>query len=332
MKRLLFASLALLLVAAAPAAAETKLRVTLQLPITSHLGQNLVRFKELVEAASGGEMVVEIYPSAQLFTDKEVPIAVASGQIEMGTASLARFAGTIPAVDIFNVPFLLNTHELMRRATAPGSTVRGPIDRVMIDKGARPLWWQPYGLMVLFMRDAVVRRPEDLKGLKIRTPGKAFEAFVNLLGGAATNISGSRQYLAYERGTVDGGTTGLIGVRERKLYQVLDKLILTNQSGLEFVVIINERFWQGLDDAQRAILTQAARAAEAELRDGIVAQEAEAYEIALANGMDIYELTEDDVAAWRAATLPLEDTYVAAAGPLGAQLLAAAKAIRDAAE
>ncbi len=66
------------------------------------------------------------------------------------------------------------------------------------------------------------------------------------------------------------------------------------------------------------------------MRDGIVAQEAEAYEIALANGMDIYELTAEDVAAWRAATLPLEDTYVAAAGPLGAQLLAAAKAIRAA--
>jgi C4-dicarboxylate-binding protein DctP len=48
--------------------------------------------------------------------------------------------------------------------------------------------------------------------------------------------------------------------------------------------------------------------------------------------MDIYELTEDDLAAWRAATLPLEDTYVAAAGPLGAQLLEAAKAIRDAAD
>ena len=328
--RLLLASLAVLLFLTAPAAAETKLRVTVQLPIMSHFGQNLLRFKELVEAASGGDMVVEIYPSAQLFTDKEVPVAVASGQIEMGSASLARFAGTIPAVDIFNVPFLLNSHELMRRATAPGSAVRGPIDQAMIDKGARPLWWQPYGLMVLFMRDKMVRRPEDLKGLKIRTPGKAFEAFVNLLGGAATNISGSRQYLAYERGTVDGGTTGLIGVRERKLYQVLDKLILTNQSGLEFVVIINERFWQKLDDAQRAILTQAARTAEAELRDDIVAQEAEAYEIALANGMDIYELTEDDLAAWRAATLPLEDTYVEAAGPLGAQLLEAAKEIRAA--
>ena len=98
------------------------------------------------------------------------------------------------------------------------------------------------------------------------------------------------------------------------------------------MVIINERFWQGLDEGQRAILTRAARAAETELRDDIVAQEAEAYEIALANGMDIYELTEDDLAAWRAATLPLEDTYVAAAGPLGAQLLEAAKAIRDAAD
>ena len=326
--RALLASLALLLVAAAPAAAETKLRVTLQLPITSHLGQNLARFKELVEAASGGEMVVEIYPSAQLFTDKEVPIAVASGQIEMGTASLARFAGTIPAVDIFNVPFLLNTHELMRRATAPGSTVRGPIDQAMIDKGARPLWWQPYGLTLIMLYEGVARRPADLNGLKIRTFGKAHEAFINTLGGAATNISGSRQFLAYERGTVDGGMTGPLTIKDRKLYQVLESAALTNHAVIEFVVLINERLWQGLSDTDRAVLTAAAIAVEADLRDRFPALAAAALDDAEANGMTIYRPDGADLAAWREATAPLGDVYREAAGDLGDLLIAAALSLR----
>jgi len=327
----LIAAAALAALAAATAIdvrAETTLRITLQLPITSPLGQNLVAFKQRVEAASEGDLRVEIYPSAQLFTDKEVPAAVASGQIEMGVSSLARFAGTIPAVDIFYVPFLLDSEPLVRAATAPGSPVRGPIDDAIIAKGARPLWWQPYGLSVILLKGPEpARRPEDIKGLKIRTFGKALEAFINALGGAATNISGSRQYLAYERGTVDGGMTGLLTVKERKLYQVLHSVSLTNHSDIEFVVLINERLWQRLSDRERAILTDAARAVEVDLRDRFPALEAEALEEALANGMTVYRPTPDDVRAWRDATAGLRAKYREDAGPLGEKLLDAADAL-----
>ena len=313
------------------ARAETTLRITTQLPLTTPLGQNLVRFKEIVEAQSNGEMAVEIYPAAQLFTDKEVPGAVASGQIEMGSSSLARFAGTIPAVDIFNVPFLLNTSELIRAATEPDSPVRGPLDAAMTAKGARPLWWQPYGLSVLMTRDTVVRRPQDLKGLKIRTFGKALEQFVNHVGGAATNIGGSRQYLAYERGTVDGGMTGMQSVSERKLYQVMDHLTVTNHSNIEFIVLINERVWQRLEPAQQAIVRGAARTVEIEMRDALAGIEAEAYAVAEANGMTIHRLSAEDVALWQEATRALKEVYRTAAGALGEQLLAAAEELQAAA-
>lgn len=320
-----FAVAALLALAAHPGVAAETLRITIQLPITTPLAQNLVAFKERVEAASGGEIQVEIYPSAQLFTDREVPTAVASGQIEMGVSSLGRFAGSIPAVDIFNVPFLFNTPELVRAATAPGSPVRAPLDAAMAAKGARPLWWQPYGMSIIMLRSPEpARLPQDIAGRKMRTFGKALEAFVNALGGAATNVSASRQFLAYERGTVDGGMTGLLTVRDRKLYQVLGSLTLTNHSAIEFVVLINERLWQRLSDGDREILTTAARAVEQELRDAFPAEEAEALEIAAANGMTVHRLSEDEVAAWRLATAPLREAYLAEAGEFGAELLAAA--------
>lgn len=99
-------------------AAETTLRISLQLPLKSHLGQNLLLFKDEVEKNSNGEIEVQIYDSAQLYKDKEVPQAVGSGAIEMGVASLTRFVGDIPAVDIFYIPFMFNSEELVRAATA----------------------------------------------------------------------------------------------------------------------------------------------------------------------------------------------------------------------
>ncbi len=315
-------------IAAAPVDAQTTLRITLQLPLTSPLGANLVAFKENVEVASAGALRIEIYPSAQLFTDKEVPVAVASGQIEMGVSSLARFAGTIPAVDVFFVPFLFNTPELVTAATAPGAAVRGLIDAALIEKGARPLWWQPYGLTVLMTRGVQVRVPDDMRGLKIRTFGKAIESFVNAVGAAATNVSGSRQYLAYERGTVDGGMTGILSVSERKLHQVLDHLTLTHHADIEFLVLINDRVWQGLDNTQQSILTKAAVTVEAALRESFAALEAAALAEAEAEGMTIYRPSTGDLAAWRAATAGMRDSYVDTAGPLGAELLAAADQLR----
>ena len=89
-----------LVMSASAFAAEVTMRISLQLPMKSHLGQNLQLFKKEVEAKSNGSIEVQIYDSAQLYKDKEVPAAVGSGAIEAGVASLTRYVGDVPAVDI----------------------------------------------------------------------------------------------------------------------------------------------------------------------------------------------------------------------------------------
>ena len=101
-KQLVLASILVLFTTAV--FAETKMRITLQLPLKAHLGQNLLVFKKEVEKRS--DIKVEIYDSAQLYKDSEVPQAVGSGAIEAGVASITRYAGTNPEVDIFYLPFL----------------------------------------------------------------------------------------------------------------------------------------------------------------------------------------------------------------------------------
>ena len=153
----LMGAAALLAALVQPAGAETKLRISLQLPLKSHLGQNLLVFKEEVERESKGDLVVEIYDSAQLYKDKEVPQAVGTGQIEMGVASLTRYVGDIPAVDVFYMPFLFNTPELIRKATAPGSPVRQPLDDAILGTGGRVLWWQAYGSNILLSKGSPIK-------------------------------------------------------------------------------------------------------------------------------------------------------------------------------
>lgn len=331
MKRVFaLAGLAVLLsTLAVPAWAETTLRISLQLPLKSHLGQNLLVFKDEVEKTSNGDLKVEIYDSAQLYKDKEVPQAVGSGAIEMGVASLTRFAGTIPAVDIFYVPFMFNNDEMVRKATSPDSPVRGPIDAAILETGARVLWWQAYGGAVMLGKGAPIRTPADMKGKKVRVFGKTLGKFVEALGGAPTLISGSEQFLAYQRGTVDAGMTGISGVKSRKLYQVMDSVTVTNHADIEFLVLVNEVFWQGLTEAQRTLIAAAARKAEIAVRDDMARIEAEAYADAAANGMTIVKLTPEEVETWRAASAPVLESYLAESGDLGARLVKAAEGLRQ---
>src|SRR5262245_28472127 len=87
------------------AAQQTKLRATLQLPITDVLtGKALARFKEDVEKRSSGAISIQIFDKGQLYIDDETVGAVESGAVEMGIAGLNQFTRRIPAMDIMEQP------------------------------------------------------------------------------------------------------------------------------------------------------------------------------------------------------------------------------------
>ncbi|MBJ3774374.1 TRAP transporter substrate-binding protein [Acuticoccus mangrovi] len=314
-------------ITALPAQAETTLRITLQLPLKSHLGQNLLYFKEEVEKISEGDVSVEIYDSAQLYKDKEVPDAVGSGQIEAGVASLTTYVGEIPAVDVFYMPFLLNSEEKVRAAVAAGSPVRTLIDDAIAETGANVLWWQAYGTVILLSNDAPIKTPDEMKGKKVRVFGKTLGQWVQAVGGVPTLISGSEQFLAYQRGTVDVGMTGVSGVQSRSLWDVMDTITRVNVADIEFIVVINQDYWEGLSEQEQMWINEAATRAQERVRDEMSNIEAKAYSDAEANGMAIYDPTPEEIEAWKTASQPVIDTWLKEAGDLGQKVYDAAKSL-----
>jgi C4-dicarboxylate-binding protein DctP len=313
------------LATATGAMAQEKMRISLQLPLTSHLGENLQLFEREVEERTGGAVDVEIYDSATLYTDREVPQAVGSGAIEAGVASLTRYVGDVPAVDVFYMPFLFNTEEKVRAAVAEGSEVREALEEAIADTGGEILYWQAYGGAVLLSNGGPIRTPAELEGQKVRVFGKTLGDFVTAAGGAPTLISGSEQYLAYQRGTVDVGMTGVSGVASRKLWEVMDTITVTNHADIEFVVVVNSDWWSTLDAETQGHIEAAAAVAQEDVRDRMAEIEADAYAQAEANGMTIYTPTEEELAAWRETAQPVIDAFVEQSGDLGARVLEAAQ-------
>ncbi len=329
MKTKLIGALGAALLALAPmgAAAKTVIRVTLQLPESHSLGQNWLAFKQIVEEKSGGELEVQLFPSAQLYKDKQVPEAVGSGAIEAGSAFLGRFAGSVPAVEVVNLPFFFRDEAHLRAAVSTGSPMREILDKAVLEEtGARVLWWQAFGRNVYLNNGEPIRLPSDLDGKKVRTYGKILGWTVEALGGAPTLMSGSKQFLAYQQGAVDVGMTGTSAVESRKLYEVMGNMTLSYDSAIEFVAIINDDFFNSLSPDEQKIITDAAAVVEQQLRDEVYSGE-DAIVDGLRDKMNVIELTDEERARWVEATQSVIDRFREEVGPMADEVIAAAQSL-----
>ena len=325
MRSMLKAAIAATAIMAAPmvAQAETIIRVTLQLPETHSLGQNWNAFKDIIEEKSGGELTVQLFPSAQLFKDKEVPGAVGSGAVEAGSAFLGRFTGAVPAVDVVNLPFFFRDEAHMRAAVATGSPMRNILDAAVLkETGAKVLWWQAFGRNVYLSNGTAIRTPTDLNNQKVRTYGKVLGWTVEALGGAPTLMSGSKQFLAYQQGAVDVGMTGASAVKSRKLHEVMDHMTLSYDSAIEFVAVINNDFFESLSAEHQQIVLDAAAEVEQQLRDAIYAEEDAIIE-EMRSKMTVIELTDLERQQWVDATASVAQRFVEDAGETAAQVVSA---------
>jgi len=114
--------------------------------------------------------------------------------------------------------------------------------------------------------------------------------------------------------------TGITAVKSRKLYEVMDYMTLTYNADIEFIVIINEKVWQGLSEGERAIITKAGLRVEKELREKMGAIEQDTLKWAQ-DKIKVVALTDAERNEWREATKPVVNKYMERSGDLGKQLV-----------
>jgi C4-dicarboxylate-binding protein DctP len=320
-----------LLAAPFPAAAQqTKLRATLQLPIADVLtGKALARFKEDVEKRSNGAISIQIFDKGQLYIDDETVGAVESGAIEMGIAGLNQFTRRIPAMDIMEQPFLFNFEALVKAAASPASPIRKLIDAAILENvGVRVLWWHSLGNQIFISKGRATEEPDDIKGHKIRVFSPTHEQFVKQCGGIPVMVGANKTPEAFQKGEIDMATGASSLIANRQLWTLTDKITRTQHAPIEFFLIVNEKVWQSLPEAHRAIIAEAARKEEQQSRENVTKIEAGLYKEFEAKGMTVHDLTPDQVADWRACSAGVMENYIFNNADLARQLMAAYAKLR----
>lgn len=321
-ERAALASLLLLGIVAPSSAEPVRLRLSFQLPLSGSLGANLVRWKETVERDTGNAVAIEILHGAKALPDRTVAQSVMSGDIEMAVANAVTLVDKVRGVDVLSLPFLFNSNVFLRAMLDHERPSRRMLDEAIIEKtGARLLMWQPYGTNVFFSKGAPASKPADIAGKRIRASGQLDIEFGRMCGGAPELISAGAQYEAMKTGRIEMAMTAAENVSARKFWEVSDILTKTNHSTVMLLLLINERVWQSLPPAHRDTMAAVARGAEAELWDGLLKGDEDAYRYARDKGMKVAEVSSFDLAEWRACSAPIVEGFMEVSGQLGHELL-----------
>jgi len=218
-----------------------------------------MKFKEEVEKNSGGSITVEIFPSGQLGTLREMTEAVQMGTLDMTVAASSVLANFAPDIAVYDLPFLLDNYE-HAYATLDGD-VGKHLDGQLLEQNLISLgWWQIGFRNVTCNRE--IHSVDDLAGLRIRTMASTiYQEMLRELGVDPVPMDWGETFTALQQGTVDGQENPYTQILDASIYEVNKYAVETEHTYTPAAMMISPKTWDKLSDEQKGVVTEAAKAA-----------------------------------------------------------------------
>jgi len=284
-------------------------------------GQGALKFKELAEKKLPGKVQVQVFPSSQLFGDAKEMEAVLLGDVQLIAPSLSKFDRYTKKIQVFDLPFLFDDIDAVDRFQS--SKVGQDLLVSMKNRGLVGLGYWHNGMKQLSTNRDKLVRPEDTKGLKFRIQASdVLEAQFRALGANPQKMAFSEVYQALQTGVVDGQENTWSNIFSQKFFEVQKTIAETNHGLIDYMVVTNAKWWDGLPADIRKGLSEAM--AEATTYSNKLASdinEADKKKIMDAGKAKIQKLSKEDVAAWRKSMEPVWKKFE---GDIGRDLIDAA--------
>lgn len=262
-------------------------------------------FKNKLEEISGGSMTVEIHGASELGDAKEMAEQTSLGAIQACLIS----QGSLDKYDIryalVTAPYVYNGYD-QAYAVVDGPFAEWVSDGVLESKGLHNVGPWDYGFRCLTNSKKEVKTPEDVKGMKIRTPNEVQKvACFESLGADVQQVAFSELITALKQGTVDGQENPLSTIYNNSMWEANQKyLSLTRHTWEAVNLTVNNSFWEGLSDTQRAAVEEASGAARDQMRQEVQNSEQDYIQKLKDAGMVV---TEVDMDEFKAAMAPAWD-------------------------
>ncbi len=264
-------------------------------------GQQAEWFAEAVKEKTGGEIIVEIFPNSQLGKLQELAEAVSTGSIAFSHNTAGAIGSLYAPFAAFDTPYLYRDYDHLMKVMDTESPVMKELNEGLIDaSGTRALYAFYFGTRNL-TADREAKTPADLKGVKIRSiPFPIYMATVEGLGGVPVPVDWSEVPTALATGVVNGQENPMNVLVSAKLYDVQSHLMKTGHISAAQVVMMNDDVWNGLSDAHKKAVAEAATETRERASKEMLKSEAEDLETLRGHGMTVIDETNGlDLKAFR---------------------------------
>ena len=274
------------------ASAETVIKVGHGAAEAFHMHRALVKFEELVEAGSNGEIDVQIFPSSQMGPDREMIEGVQTGVLEMAIPPSSFFAGWDPAFAVIELPYMYASKDIAYEVL-DGDAGAGMLARVE-NQGLVGLGWLELGVRNVTNNVRPIATPEDLEGVKLRTMKvPAHVATFETLGANPTPMNFGEVYSALQQGVIDGQENPLAIITSQRFYEVQKYLSTTAHVFAVYMPVISKPFFEGLSAEHQQLVRESMASARSYQAELVAAEDTAQLEEIRAAGVEVLELTAE---------------------------------------
>jgi C4-dicarboxylate-binding protein DctP len=287
-------------------------------------GQGALMFQKMVGADPllKDRVKIEVYPNSSLFGDGKEMEALLLGDVQLLAPSLAKFEQYTKQLQIYDLPFLFDDLAAVDRFQ------QGPQGKALLtsmdDKGIHGLAYWHNGLKQLSANKKVIL-PKDARGLKFRVQASSvLEAQFVAIHANPRKMSFAEVYQGLQTGTVNGTENTWSNYESQKVNEVQPFFTETNHGLIDYMVITNAKFWNGLPEDIRTELQKIMDQVTVEVNKQAEALNNTARQkIIDAKTSEIDPLTAEQRQQWREAMRPVWDKF---SDEIGADLIKAADA------
>lgn len=267
----------------------------------------MLHMQQRLAEKSGGTLVMEIFPNAQLGSEDQTVEQVQRGELAMTKTSTGPLEAFVPEMKVFGLPYLF------RDADHYWNTLDGPVGRELLgagrDHGLIGLCWYDGGARSFYTVNRPIRSPADMAGgMAIRVQKSPMsEAMIRAMGGNPQPIPWGELYSALQTGVVKGAENNPPSYLSERHFEVAPHLSLDEHTRLPDVLLISSRIWDRLSLQQQQWVQEAAAESSVYQRELWAKRTQEALDELAAQTRVTVTIDRPDKGPFRAAVQPLYD-------------------------
>lgn len=266
--------------------------------------QGAYRFAELVKEKTGGKIEIQVNAGGILGDEKSVIEQMQFGGVDFARVSVSPLSEFVPKLNVLQMPYLYTGADHMWKV------LEGDIGDDFLDSfdgsDLVALSWYDAGARSFYNSEKPIRKPEDLKGMKIRVQESVMMGrMIEMMGAIAVPTPYDEVYSALQTGKIDGAENNWPSYESANHYEVAKYFTLDEHTRVPELQIVSEVTWEKLTPEYQQIIRECAQeSARYERRLWKKRSEASAEKVRAA-GCEVTTLTPEEKQRFQEAVTPI---------------------------